>query len=164
MNLLWAARGCCVEMWMDQNLMLHAGGHCTLCAWFPAAVGCYLRGWLVLYLLSYGCGYKKSCRYDAFGGRCSQEKGNDFSVVAVVWWDKHKCRRLRLGFSSRSAADWQDSCGPITGSRHKPHLWPPALGQFSCSLESTWGCSISCSPAQRLLRVQSGIDELSECS
>lgn len=129
--------------------------------------GCYLRGWSVLDLLSCVCGYKKSSQRDAFGGRCSWEKGNDFSVVAVVWWDKHKCRRLRLGFPSRFAADWQGGCGSITGNRHKPHLGPPcqslaqcksqgsALGLFSCSLESTWGCSISCSPVQRpVLRVQ----------
>lgn len=127
---------------------------------------CYLRGWLVLCLLSCVCGHKKSSQYDAFGGRCSQEKGNDSSVVAVVWWDKHKCRRLRLGFSLRFAAAWLDSCGSIAGNKHKPHLWPPwqslaqcksqgpALGQFSCSLESTWGCSICCLPVQRLLRVQ----------
>lgn len=128
--------------------------------------GCYLRGWLVLYLLSSVSGYKKSSPCDAFSGRCSQEKGNDISVVAVVWWDKHKCRRLRLGFSSRFAADWQDGCGSITDNSTSPYLWPPcqslaqcksqgpALGQFSCSLESTWGCSICCLPGQRLLRVQ----------
>lgn len=157
-NLLWAACGCCVEMWMDQTLMLHAGDHCTLSVWFPAAVGCVLFERLISPGSSFLCLWlQEPSQHDVFGGRCSQEKGNEFSLVAVVWWDKHKCRRLRLGFSSRFAADWQES---------KPYLWPPcqslaqcknqgpALGQFSCSLESTWECSICCSPVQRLLGVQ----------
>lgn len=81
MNLLWAARGCCAEMWMDQNLMLHAGDHCTLRVWFPAAVGCYLRGWLVLDLLSRVCGYKNHLSMMPLVGGAHRRKEMTF-----LWW------------------------------------------------------------------------------